>query len=57
MARNERTDKSAQERVLKAQQMEITEYKLYQRLAATAKEPQNREVLTHIAQDELGYYT
>ncbi len=37
--------------------MEITEYELYQKLAKMAKEPQNREVLTHIAQDELRYYT
>ncbi|MGZ4922281.1 MAG: VIT1/CCC1 transporter family protein [Halobacteriota archaeon] len=37
--------------------MEITEYELYQKLAKRAKEPQNRDVLTHIAQDELRYYT
>ncbi len=57
MAQSERIDNSAQKRVLKAQQMEITEYKLYQQLATMTKEPQNREVLTHIAQDELRYYT
>ncbi|MGZ4920547.1 MAG: VIT1/CCC1 transporter family protein [Halobacteriota archaeon] len=50
-------DESAQKRVLKAQQMEITEYELYQKLAKTAKEHENREVLTHIAQDQLRYYT
>ncbi len=37
--------------------MEITEYELYQKLAQKSKEPQNRDVLTHIAQDELRYYT
>ncbi len=37
--------------------MEITEYELYTKLAKIAKEPQNREVLAHIAQDELRYYT
>ncbi len=37
--------------------MEITEYELYRKLAKTVKEPQNREVLTHIAKDELRYYT
>jgi VIT1/CCC1 family predicted Fe2+/Mn2+ transporter len=36
--------------------MEITEYALYQKLAQTVKEPPNREVLNHIAQDELRYY-
>ena len=36
--------------------MEITEYALYQKLAHTVKEPPNREVLNHIAQDELRYY-
>ncbi|MGZ4942326.1 MAG: VIT1/CCC1 transporter family protein [Halobacteriota archaeon] len=57
MVGSEGKDKSVQKKVVKAQQMEITEYELYQKLAKTAKEPQNRDVLTHIAQDELGYYT
>ncbi|MDD1720650.1 MAG: VIT1/CCC1 transporter family protein [Euryarchaeota archaeon] len=57
MAISEDVDKTARKKILRAQQMEITEYELYQKLAKMAKEPQNREVLTHIAQDELRYYT
>ncbi len=57
MANNEDRGKSALKKILRAQQMEITEYELYQKLAKTTKEPQNRDVLAHIAKDELRYYT
>jgi VIT1/CCC1 family predicted Fe2+/Mn2+ transporter len=38
------------------QQGEITEYHIYTKIAAAQKDPHNREVLTRIAQDELGHY-
>ena len=40
-------------RLLTYQQNEITEYHIYQRLAAIAKSPENRKVLQRIADDEL----
>jgi len=38
------------------QQGEITEYHIYTKIAAAQKDHHNREVLTRIAQDELGHY-
>jgi VIT1/CCC1 family predicted Fe2+/Mn2+ transporter len=38
------------------QQGEITEYHIYTKIASAQKDPQNREVLARIAQDELGHY-
>jgi VIT1/CCC1 family predicted Fe2+/Mn2+ transporter len=38
------------------QQGEISEYHIYSKIAVTQKDPHNREVLTRIAQDELGHY-
>ena len=38
------------------QQAEITEYHIYTKIAAAQKNTHNREVLTRIAQDELGHY-
>ena len=38
------------------QRGEITEYHIYKKIAAAQKDPHNREVLTRIAQDELGHY-
>jgi VIT1/CCC1 family predicted Fe2+/Mn2+ transporter len=38
------------------QRGEITEHYIYNKIAAAQKDPHNREVLTRIAQDELGHY-
>jgi VIT1/CCC1 family predicted Fe2+/Mn2+ transporter len=38
------------------QRGEITEHYIYKKIAAAHKDPHNREVLTRIAQDELGHY-
>ena len=38
------------------QRGEITEHHIYKKIAAAQKDPRNREVLTRIAQDELGHY-
>ena len=38
------------------QRGEITEHYIYKKIAAAQKDPHNREVLTRIAQDELGHY-
>jgi VIT1/CCC1 family predicted Fe2+/Mn2+ transporter len=42
--------------LLGMQQGEITEHHIYKKIAATQKDTHNREVLTRIAQDELGHY-
>ena len=42
--------------LLAMQQGEITEHHIYKKIAAAQKDPHNREVLTRIAQDELGHY-
>jgi VIT1/CCC1 family predicted Fe2+/Mn2+ transporter len=42
--------------LLVMQQGEITEYHIYTKIASAQKDPQNREVLARIAQDELGHY-
>jgi hypothetical protein len=49
-------DKKVQKKIYRAQQMEITEYVLYQKLSRTVKEQANRDVLNLIAEEELGYY-
>ena len=38
------------------QRGEITEYHIYNKIAASHNDPHNREVLTRIANDELGHY-
>jgi VIT1/CCC1 family predicted Fe2+/Mn2+ transporter len=38
------------------QRGEITEYHIYKKIAAAQKDPHNRDVLTRIAEDELGHY-
>ncbi|MDD1697596.1 MAG: VIT1/CCC1 transporter family protein [Methanoregula sp.] len=38
------------------QEGEISEYHIYSKIAVAQKDPHNREVLTRIAQDELGHY-
>ena len=42
--------------ILTLQQGEITEHHIYTKIAAAQKDPHNREVLTRIAEDELGHY-
>ncbi len=42
--------------LLAMQRGEITEHHIYTKIAAAQKDPHNREVLTRIAQDELGHY-
>ena len=42
--------------LLAMQRGEITEHHIYKKIAAAQKDPHNREVLTRIAQDELGHY-
>jgi vacuolar iron transporter family protein len=44
------------ETLLAMQRGEITEHHIYTKIAAAQKDPHNREVLTRIAQDELGHY-
>ncbi|NOZ58948.1 MAG: rubrerythrin family protein [Euryarchaeota archaeon] len=43
-------------KLLTLQRNEITEYHIYRRLAGEARDPRNREVLMHIAGDELRHY-
>jgi VIT1/CCC1 family predicted Fe2+/Mn2+ transporter len=38
------------------QRGEITEYHIYKKIAAAQKDPHNQDVLTRIAEDELGHY-
>lgn len=42
--------------LLALQKGEITEYHIYQKIAAAQKDPHNREVLDRIASQELGHY-
>jgi VIT1/CCC1 family predicted Fe2+/Mn2+ transporter len=42
--------------LLAFQKSEITEYHIYTNIAATIRDPSNRDVLTRIAQEELGHY-
>ena len=42
--------------LLVMQRGEITEHHIYKKIAAVQKDPHNREVLNHIARDELGHY-
>jgi VIT1/CCC1 family predicted Fe2+/Mn2+ transporter len=44
-------------KLLVMQRGEITEHYIYKKIAAAQKDPHNREVLTRIAQDELGHYS
>jgi rubrerythrin len=45
-----------QQRLLAFQRNEITEHRIYSRLAKTIKSPENRRVLERIAGDELRHY-
>lgn len=42
--------------ILAMQQGEITEHHIYKKIADIQKDPRNRDVLTRIAQQELGHY-
>ena len=44
------------QRLLAVQRNEITEHHIYSRLAGKVKSPENRQVLEHIAADELRHY-
>lgn len=50
------TDPALLNRILAAQRAEITEHRIYSRLAATARNPNNRDVLLDIATEELAHY-
>jgi vacuolar iron transporter family protein len=50
------TDPALLSRILAAQKAEITEHRIYTRIASVTREPHNREVLEHIAAEELGHY-
>jgi VIT1/CCC1 family predicted Fe2+/Mn2+ transporter len=50
-------DKEIEKVILNAQRNEITEHFIYERLARSIKDPQNREVLKHISDDELRHYS
>lgn len=43
-------------KLLLAQESEITEHFIYKRLAKATKKKHNKEILNHIAEDELGHY-
>lgn len=45
-----------EETILNAQRNEVTEHLIYEKLAQSIREPQNREVLKRIAKDELKHY-
>jgi len=49
-------DKEIEKVILNAQRNEITEHFIYERLARSVKDPQNREVLKRISDDELRHY-
>ena len=51
-----RPDRNRSATLLALQRGEITEHHIYTKIAAAQKDPHNREVLTRIAQDELGHY-
>jgi VIT1/CCC1 family predicted Fe2+/Mn2+ transporter len=44
------------QKLLAYQRSEITEHHIYARLAGTIRSPENRQVLEHIAEDELRHY-
>ncbi|MGA9079812.1 MAG: VIT1/CCC1 transporter family protein [Halobacteriota archaeon] len=56
MTKTPPADKKTHKRIHRAQRMEITEHFLYGKLAKSAKEPINREVLDQIAKLELTHY-
>jgi rubrerythrin len=46
----------AEEAILTAQKNEITEHFIYEKLAQSIKEPNNRKVLKRILSDEMKHY-
>ena len=51
-----RTDPGLNDTLLSLQKGEITEYQIYNKIAALQHDPHNREVLERIAQQELSHY-
>ncbi|MBU6996840.1 MAG: VIT1/CCC1 transporter family protein [Theionarchaea archaeon] len=49
-------DKRTREIILTAQRTEITEHCIYERLARSMRNPQNKEILQRISRDELTHY-
>ena len=49
-------DKEVEKLIINAQRDEITEHFIYEYLAQSVKDPQNREVLKRVSQDELRHY-
>ena len=49
-------DEALTQRLVSAQRNEITEHHVYSRLAASEKDPHNRDVLQRLAEDELRHY-
>jgi vacuolar iron transporter family protein len=49
-------DKEIEEESIAAQQNEINEHFVYQRLSKSVDDPHNKDVLAHIAEDELKHY-
>lgn len=47
---------SLRQRLLDAQRNEITEYHIYQRIAARLRQPENRQIIEQIAKDEMRHY-
>ena len=50
------SDNKHKKKMLRAQQMEITEYHLYSKLAQSSKEQCNRDALAQISQREFEHY-
>jgi vacuolar iron transporter family protein len=50
------TDPALIARIIPAQKAEITEHLIYTKLAAVTTDPHNRDILTRIADEELGHY-
>ena len=48
--------KEIKNKILIAQRNEITEHFIYRKLSESTKEPQNKEILKHISEDELKHY-
>jgi len=51
-----RISADVRQKLLAFQRSEITEHRIYRKLAGTIKSPENRQVLEHIADDELRHY-
>ncbi|MFA6600988.1 MAG: VIT1/CCC1 transporter family protein [Candidatus Omnitrophota bacterium] len=44
------------EKILRFQKSEITEHRIYAKLACSAKDPRHREILERLSREELGHY-